>query len=226
MKITLAGYVLADSSAGIYAQSKSLNGQIIVDPVDLVGASQRRHYARGNAATTYQFTSWWTFASTADSHDFALGVRGAVPTSGPLVVHQAGAAAGRPPATMARAVLASVVPTFLGRTTAVDWTVQGGLFAPGVALVLPGGDLGPPAVDEMRGTTPIADTAESVAVVFPTAFVAAPVVTGLVIQRPPEGEAVLVDGLSAVSGAGFTADLSAPVSGAGYVLHWSAHLPT
>lgn len=227
MKITLAGYVLADFAAGIFAQSKSLNGQVLADPVDLVRASQRRYYPRGNAATTYQVTTWRTFDSLADAQDYFYGVRTLAPVSGALVVQQIGALAGRPPATMERAVLAGVSPTLMGRTVAVDWTLVGGRFTTGETGG--GGSPGGGAETEdngMRGVTPIPDGAESVDVVFPTPFIAPPVITGLTIQRPPGADAVLLDGLSAVNATGFTVDLSAPVSGAGYLLHWEAKLPT
>ena len=173
MKITLAGYVLADSAAGIYAQSKSLNGQVIAQGEDLVRASQRRFFARGNASTTYGFTTWQTFPTLADAQDYYYGVRALVPSSGPLLVYQVGALAGRPPATLARAVLTSVVPTLLGLTVQVDWTVQGGLFVTAATIAAGGDGGGAPVeteVNVMRGTTPITDGLPERRRRFPDAF--------------------------------------------------------
>lgn len=76
---------------------------------------------------------------------------------------------------------------------------------------------------EQTGYVTLANGASTAAVVFPTAFAAAPIVdcwivapdnTGFVISATPDG--------STITGAGFTALLGAAMPAAGYRLMWSA----
>jgi hypothetical protein len=70
------------------------------------------------------------------------------------------------------------------------------------------------------GNAALSINAESLAVVFPTAFAAAPKVTVTIV--PPGGGTIILAVPSVITAAGFTALLGFPVPATGYTLQWTA----
>lgn len=72
----------------------------------------------------------------------------------------------------------------------------------------------------------IANAAQTVAVVFATAFAGTPVVPLPGVEKAAGGDDdIFCTGIYGLTAAGFTAQLSAPVPNANYHLHWSAFKP-
>lgn len=195
-----------------------LNGEIVVQPAAALRAIARRHFARGNAATTLSFSVSRVHDSVREAQRFALMHYAGLPKSGQLRL-TLGEPGDVEDLVMESTVLSSVEVVPQGRGTVSTYNLVGGLPEDG------GPAPDPEPYDDVirRGQVSISDGARTVTVAFGTTLPSAPFVVACVLMPTDGGSRIFATIVAdTINNAGFTAILSGPVPNGNYKLSYIA----
>ncbi len=219
MKIFFDGIQLTDWE-DFPAQGVTLNGETVFEAVDIVRASKKRFFHRGNDAVALSFSVRREFGTHRECQVYLLTHFSLLPKFGVCQVICGVPGEVEQSVFLANAVLtASPQGTFAGVESVVQYSIAAGSASTDVPPdFLLGGE---PMI--LRGSEPIDTAAESVVVVFDPAFApgTAPIVN-VSVGKPAGGVnlwATVRNDLTTVNG--FTAELSGPAP-ADHTLQWSA----
>ena len=217
MKITLAGFVLADSAARLPPLNMTLNGVRVVELADFARAAAKGVFTRGNAATTFAFSVSKVFDSYPDAEDAFFLAESAAPVSGALLIQQTGND-GRPPLGATTAALESIAPTKEGVRVDFLYTIKAGRIVGGNSLPYLFDNA---AASTMLAAVPIPASQNFVVVNFP-ALIASPIVGGLSIVAPQGADSPGVWKVEQLTPAGFVCFFTGNIPAAGFSLHYIA----
>jgi hypothetical protein len=223
MKIFFGGIQLTDWS-DYPAFDVSVNGQSVVEAVDIVRAAAKRFFSRGNKAVTLEFSVRREFATHHEAQKYVLTHFTTLPDFGLCqVTCGVPGEAGPEDVFLYNAVLSATPQgTFAGVEVIVRYSIQAGTVTTAVPpefLLAPGGTV------IKLGKQAIASGVDTVAVVFAVAFAPGTtvVVTSNVAKPSGTGSNIFPtvrDDLVTVNG--FTAELSGPTPDALHKLNWTA----
>jgi hypothetical protein len=224
MKIVFGGIQLTDWS-DYPAQDVSVNGQSVIEAIDIVRAATKRFFSRGNKAVTLEFSVRREFDTNHEAQKYLLTHFSALPDFGlcQVTCGVPGEEADEEDVFLYNAVLsASPQGTFSGVEVIVRYTIQAGQVTTDVLsefLIPVGGTL------IKLGKQAIGNGVDSVAVVFPSAFPVGTTVIATANVAKPSGSgsnifATVRDDLVSING--FTAELSGPTPDANHKLNWTA----
>jgi|GEM_PF-6249462 len=223
MKILFGGIQLTDWS-DYPAFDVSVNGQSVIEVVDIVRAAAKRFFSRGNKAVTLEFSVRREFATHHECQKYLLTHFTTLPDSGLCqVTCGVPGEAGQEDVYLYNAVLAATPQgTFNGVEAIVRYSIQAGQVS---TAVPPGFLLAPGGTVIKFGQQAIAAAIDTVAVVFATAFApgATVVVTANIAKPSGSGSNIFVTvRADLVTVNGFTAELSGPTPDANHKLNWTA----
>lgn len=224
MKIFFGGIQLTDWS-DYPAFDVSVNGQSVIEAVDIIRAAAKRFFSRGNKAVTLEFSVRREFATHHECQKYLLTHFTTLPNFGLCqVTCGVTGEAGSEDVYFYNAVLAATPQgTFAGVEAIVRYSIQAGTVTTAVPpgfLIAPGGG----TVIKL-GKQAISSAADTVAVVFPAAFPVGTIVIVTANVAKPSGSgsnifATVRDDLVSING--FTAELSGPTPDANHKLNWTA----
>jgi hypothetical protein len=224
MKIFFGGIQLTDWS-DYPAFDVSVNGQSVVEAIDIVRAAAKRFFSRGNKAITLEFSVRREFATHHEAQKYLLTHFTTLPDFGlcQVTCGVPGEEADFEDVFLENAVLSATPQgTFSGVEVIVRYSIQAGTVttdAPPEFLIAPGGTM------IKLGKQAIASGVDTVAVVFTAAFPGGTTVVVTANVAKPSGSgsnifATVRDDLVTVNG--FTAELSGPTPDANHKLNWTA----
>lgn len=196
----------------------SVNGDQVIDDAQFFRALATTHYARGNDSTSISFSVEREHASTKAAEVYVLMHRKNLPKEGDCVFY-CGAPGDEQEVALIGAVLSTTGGSYLGRSTRLTYTIQGGL--PQTDSIPEGEEIDPEVT--RRGTVSIGNGANTVSVTFST-MAGVPYVVPTV-YCPSGGDSIwatVVDGT--VTNSGFDAILSGPTPNGDYKLGYIAIL--
>ena len=215
MRITFESIVLADFSDAL-ARGVTCNGSIVFEAVDIVRATTKRVFNRGNQLVNLAFAVRREFDTIKECETFLLTHFSLLPKSG-LCLIECGTHAGD--VTEVYLAGAALVASPQGSYEGVSCTVAYQIVAPVATTDEPPGILLPDAVIT-RGTLALDEDDETKEVEFDTPFDNPPIVTAAVM-KPTSGDNIWPT-LRGITTNGFSVDFQAPIPASGYVLHWIA----
>lgn len=196
----------------------SVNGDQVIDDAQFFRALAATHYARGNDSTSISFSVEREHASTKAAEVYVLMHRKNLPKEGDCVFY-CGAPGDEQEVALLGAVLSITGGSYLGRSTRLTYTIQGGL--PQTDSIPEGEEIDPDVT--RRGTVNIPNAATTVSVTYST-MTGAPYVT-VTVYAPSGGDAIfgtVVDG--SITSSGFDVILSGPTPTGDYKLGYIAIL--
>lgn len=215
MRIKFANLFL--SNGGLEGPSGlSVNGEQVIDDAGFFRALATVYYARGNDSTSVSFTVTREHASEKAAEVYVLTHRKNVPKEGDLVFY-CGFPGDEQQVALLGAVLAGTSAVYLGRTSRLTYTLQGGL--PETDSIPEGEEIDDDVT--RRGKVSIGNGAATVSVTFST-MTGAPYVT-CNVYCPSGGDAIfatVVDG--SITSSGFDVILSGPTPNGDYKLGYVA----
>jgi hypothetical protein len=205
------------------AMAVSVNGDAVFEAVDIVRASAKRFFPRGNSQVTLQFSVRREFATLRECQVYLLMHFSMLPKSGLCQIICGGPGEDDPQNVFLYNAVLSASPqgNFNGVEAIVQYTIQAGAATTDVPPdFLIGGE-----AMILRAKQAIDSGAESVPVVFAEAFPVGTVpIVNATVAKPGSGGANIIatvrDDLVTVDG--FTAELSGPTPAEGYFLNWTA----
>lgn len=216
MRILLGGVELAGWTDNPVA-SLTINGSHVVEPVDIVKASRKRVFSRGNQLINVSFSVVRLFTTLKEAGVFATSGFSYMTKKGSLEI-QCGLSTDYQSVYMAGAVVSSAPAEWEGRAVKVNYTIT----APEATTSTPptvytGGE-----AMIQKGSESITSGVEYLDVSFGEPFSAVPVIT-LEMSHPSGGDIIgrsLRQDLKTING--FRVEFAYPIPASGYYLEWTA----